>query len=243
VFTHDELRFMDFCEQHYLQNGLLPSKERVHQATGITPAQYDKFSKNERLREELTEVRGIRINTSNGALSPEQVVAINVLMNVSDTRSERKKLSDMKISVAKWNAWKSDPVVQEYMRDRAENLLTGAIPDAHMALIGSARRGQVDALKLLYGMTGRYSDKGGDGIDPNLLIRKVIEVIQRHVTDPVALANIADDLVLIDPNAEPRPKALSPAPALSNPAVGALDPVVTVAEVVSVDEDLDGWSM
>jgi hypothetical protein len=117
-------------------------------------------------------------------------------MNLSDTRSERKKLSDLGISARTWEGWKRDPVVMEYMRERSEQILGAAIPEAHLALVDKVRAGDMSALKFYYEMTGRYTGQN-NGLDPKVLLSKVFDIIAKHVTEPQILQAIASDFQLL----------------------------------------------
>jgi hypothetical protein len=129
-------------------------------------------------------------------LTAEQITVINTILNLHDTRSERKKLADAGISARTWDGWKKDPKVREYMRTRTEDILNGAIPDAHLALVDRVRSGDMGALKFYYEMTGRYTGQNAQ-LDPKVLLTKVFDIIAKHVQNPIVLQAIATEFQLL----------------------------------------------
>ena len=118
------------------------------------------------------------------------------MMNLSDTRSNRKKLADMGISAEQWNGWKQQPAVQQYMLNVSERQLSDSIPDAHMALLDRVSSGDISALKFYYEITGRYTGQNG-GMDPRMLVNRIFDVIAKHVTDPVILNSISTEFLTL----------------------------------------------
>lgn len=212
-FSEKQLRFMDFLEQCYYITSGLPSKDKALAAVpGLTASEYARWIESDDVLNHMSEVRGIDLRETRNteALTAEQLVVANTLLNLSDKRSERNKLKDLKVSPAKYEAWKKDPAFQQYMRHRAEAALGEAIPDIHMALIDVAKRGDISGIKLAYEMTGRWSSKTVGDLNVEFLLMKVIEVIQRHITDPEKLISIADDLALLTGAVPGQPQVMQP---------------------------------
>lgn len=216
-FSVKQLRFMDFVEQTWhAASGTVPSKELcIQKIPGLTGSDYDEYIKNPRIRDHLREVRGIELSQplAGDALSPEQLVVCNTLLNLSDTRSTRKKLQDLGISPSKWDTWKRDPAVQSYLRAKAEGTLTDNLHEAHMGLVDAASRGDVKAIQLYYEITGRWSSKTVGELNVEFLLMKIIEILSKHVTDPQMLANISDDLLALAPSKQGQ-TAISSGPAV-----------------------------
>lgn len=209
MFSIKELRLLDFLEQCYHLNGGFPSAERACAAVkGLTEAEFNRWTKADPVSKQLEylrDTRGIDLTEARNteALTAEQLVLANTLLDLSDKRSERNKLKDLRIPTAKYTAWKKDPAFQSYMRQRAEATLGEALPDVHMALVDVAKRGDISGIKLYYEMTGRWSSKTVGELNIEFLLMKIIEVIQRHVTDPEKLMAIAEDMAVLAP-AQPR---------------------------------------
>lgn len=201
-FDLKQLRFMDYLEQVYFITSGIPSCDKALTAVaGLTRKEYEKWIKDEFILDHMAEVRGIdlRETRNSEALTAEQLVVANTLLDLSDRRSERNKLKDLKVSPAKYTAWKKDPAFQDYLRQRAELALGEAIPDIHMALIDVAKRGDIAGIKLAYEVTGRWSSKTVGELNIEFFLMKIIEVLQQEITDQDTLIRIADKMAMLVP--------------------------------------------
>lgn len=199
--SEKEFELLAFMEQEYLLNGAPPTKDRVL-ATGLfSSQQYDKALKSSSFRTALLDrgisLRGLAGTPGGGVLTEEQLVAANVMLDLTDNRSRKKKLMDLGIPTTRWEGWLRDPVFQSYIRTRSENLLGDNIHESHLALIDRVKSGDINAIKYFNEITGRYVPNAADKADVNAVLMMVLEVIQRHVRDPEALSNIGDELVMI----------------------------------------------
>jgi hypothetical protein len=192
---------MDYVEQMYMMYGTIPSAEQTCAAVaGLDKSTYTAYLNDPRILEELKETRGVIVDpNAGGALTAEQLLCANAMLNLKDGRSERKKLSDLGISPAKYAAWRKDPGFQQYMRVRAENTLSEALPDTLLALTDVAARGDINGIKLHLEMTGRYNPKTEAQVNVEQIVSRVLDVIMRNVTDPLVLSKIADELTLVLP--------------------------------------------
>lgn len=197
---HDLLAYM---EQEYLLHGYAPTKDKCVQEGICGPQQYDKALKSTNFRHALLN-RGVNLrgldpdgDRTGRALTEEQLVAANVMLDLTDNRSRKKKLMDLSISTTKWEGWLRDPAFQHYIRTRSENLLGDNIHESHLALIDRVKSGDINAIKYFNEITGRYVPNASDKADVNAVLMMVLEVIQRHVKDPAALSAIGDELVMI----------------------------------------------
>jgi hypothetical protein len=150
-------------------------------------------------------------------LTEQQMAVANVLLDVLDSRSRIKKLTEMGISTATYNLWLRDPLYRQYCLDRAESLLIENQPVAHMSLINRVAQGDIGAVKYFNAMTGRYREREKAAVEVNVTnqfgnekLIAIVEIIQRHVKDPALLEAIAGDILAL--NASP-----GGAPALSGP--------------------------
>lgn len=211
ALSHDEYELLTFIEQSWLRSGAIPSLEKCVEV-GFSDKVYKKCFKDPAFVE-LAEERGITLTKkvagalvpvgqtlpANAVLSAEQLAVANSMLDLQDTRSQKKKLQDLDVSTAKYNSWLRDPAFQSYLRERSESLLGDALPEAHMAMLDRVRAGDVNALKFYYEMTGRYvpASTKGTNIDVMALMTSVVEVIQRHVHDPHIQVAISDDLLAL----------------------------------------------
>lgn len=195
-----ERRLIAFCETQWFTKGSMPTPELLRTEFNLSSKQLNEILSKEEVKQSF-EGRGIPI-IEGRTLTPEQITAINTVLNFADTRSEKKKLADMNITPAVWNGWRQNPAFKEYMLQRTEGILGDSIPDVHMALVDRARNGDLGAIKMVYEMTGRYKQDQGE-INPRVLVEKVFEIISLHVQDPVVLRSISNSfakLVGVEPS-------------------------------------------
>lgn len=209
-FSPKERQIISHLEMEWFLHGAMPTPKTLSEKFDMTQAAVGAFLARPETAASL-KARGMPEHRHSSGLSPEQVGLINQLFNLSDTRSERKKLSDANISPKVWDGWKKDPVVKAYMAARAEEILGGAIPDAHLALVDKVRAGDMGALKFYYEMTGRYTGQQ-NGIDPRQLLNRVFDIIAKHVQNPIALDNIAKDLMALVGSVDPGANVSTEAP-------------------------------
>lgn len=126
-------------------------------------------------------------------LTPLQLIVANAMLDLVDTRSQKKKLQDLGVSTSKYNMWLKDPVFQGYLRDRAEAMLGENQHEAHLALLDKVRMGDMKAISYYNELTGRYtqSTQAQTGTNvvldfKNLMIR-VLEIINDEVDGPTAI--------------------------------------------------------
>jgi hypothetical protein len=193
-FNEQERQIISYIESEWFLKGSKPTPETLSSKFGMTSRAIGEFLNRVEVKKSI-EARGIPPIEAND-LSPEQIRLINEMLNVSDTRSERKKLADAGISAAKWAGWKQDPKVREYIRTRSESILGDAIPDAHLALVERVRTGDISALKFYYEMTGRYTGQNAN-LDPKVLLTRVFDIIAKHVTNPIVLQAIATEFQIM----------------------------------------------
>ena len=127
-------------------------------------------------------------------VTAEQMSAVATIMDRHDTRSDKKKLQDLGIPTQKWQAWQRDAAFSSYYRSRAESLFGDMLIDAPRALQQNIARGDLGSIKLVYEMTGRWSDKKRDDLPIDFIIMKVLEVMQRYITNPSDLEAAASEL-------------------------------------------------
>lgn len=209
-------------EQQYLKDWELDVVnyiEKVHSTTGTVPSDnaiIDYVNENNKVfinSSELArlkinplfkasmEVRGIVVNYSPDAelndvteLTPRQLAAAAVMMNISDRRSDEKKLRDIGVSTEEWTNWLQNITFSEYLRDRSEVLVNNSIHDAHIGLLRGVKQGNTASIQLYYKLTGRYDPDAESNVNVRLVIGRVLEAIQKHIRDPQTLNALAVEM-------------------------------------------------
>lgn len=198
----EQYALVTFCEQMYLMTGQLPDEATCKQA-GYDSATFKHCLKLPVFNLALSQ-RGIRpyneLDSSGNvsqALSPEQLLVANTILNQSDNRSRKKKLADLHVSADKFETWLRDPAFQRYLSVRGEALLGDHGFDAHLALVERVQAGDVSAIKYFNEITGRFIPAKDKGLDVQSILLRVMEVIQRRIVDGNIQMLIADDLIEI----------------------------------------------
>lgn len=196
ALSSQQLNFVNFVEQRFYlsESGTIPSAFECASELGLSEQTAKKYYSDPDITGAL-ERRGIDLGDHLHHLSPEQLVACQLALSTTDTRSLRKKLDEAGIKASQWDAWKKLPKVQKYLRIRAEEGLGTAIATAEVALAKNAESGDLNSIKYLMEMTGRWSSKTVGELNVNFLLMKILEILQTHITDPVMLQSISEDLL------------------------------------------------
>ena len=199
--TKDEVKVLTYTEQVFWETGLLPTAEKVADALGIDVLVVRRANRNETLRCALAR-RGIDLDltvTRTGkALLPVQIIAANMMLNLMDKRSVREKLEEIKISQQQFNAWMRQPQFQEFMRRRSEALFSSSDHVAYRALLENVADNDNKALEMFFTMRGKLRTQVDVNINVDVVVRQLVEIITKHVKDPVILEAIASEIEELD---------------------------------------------
>ncbi len=132
------------------------------------------------------------------ALTPQQLIVANTMLDLIDTRSQKKKLQDLNVTTATFNSWLRDPVFSAYLRDRAEALLGDSMHEAHLALLDKVRSGDTRAITLYYELTNRYVSQTQvapqqQAFNAQFLVTAIIDIINDEA-DPLTATRIVERL-------------------------------------------------
>lgn len=210
-----------YLEQAYWRSSSLPSYEAiVAQGIDLAESVYYEAWINPRFVDALRG-RGVPehlLRTEAGTfkgriLTEQQMMVANVLLDTLDKRSRLKKLTELGVSTGTYNQWLRDPVYRQYCLDRAEQLLLDNQHVAHISLIDRVAQGDLGAIKYFNSMTGRYRERQSAAVEVNVqnnygndTLIQIVEIIQRHVKDPVVLSAIGDDILALQRGDNPRPQ-------------------------------------
>jgi YesN/AraC family two-component response regulator len=184
-----------FIEKHHNTTGAMPSDDDI-----IDYLRFLKFKvnsvhieelKNSELFQASMEVRGLTFNDEPNKLTAKQMAAASVMLNLTDRRSDEKKLRDIGVSTEEFTNWLQDNQFAEYMRERSELMINNSVHLAHMGLLRGVNQGNTASIKLYYELTGRYNPNEEQNVNIRILIAKMLEVIQKHVRDPNTLNQLA----------------------------------------------------
>lgn len=192
---HDEIR--DYIEQRFLLDGTWPKAELISHGTGHSIGVVMAVLAESKLEQQLKS-RGISqrdIESAQDGLTTEQLRLANSLLDITDTRSDKKKMSDLGVTTTKYQAWLRLPKFSGYMRTRAELLLGDSMHVAHLALLDNVGKGDLGSIKTYYELTGRYSSKTLGDLNVEFVMVRLLEIIQKYVRDPLVLEAISNDML------------------------------------------------
>lgn len=131
-------------------------------------------------------------------ISPIQLKAANALLDLTDTRSNKKKLQDLGIKSTQYNAWLRDPEFTKYLQMRAESLIGDSQHEALLALMDKVQARDIKAIELYLELTGRFvkqtSTNSNDVGNLQNIIVKIVEIITEEVHDRETAFRISERL-------------------------------------------------
>lgn len=196
--TPNEWAVTNAVEQLFHINQAIPNTDKVAELAGV-PESYVEKCFRDSLVVDCLAARGINIGSSSDLLSTEQLAAISVFFDTKDGRSLKKKLNDIGVTTVQWDSWKKEPVFAGHLRQRAEQSLLSNIAETEVALMDSAHRGDISAIKLHLELAGRWSSKTVGELNVEFLLMKILEAAQRTVKDPEMLEAFANEILAISP--------------------------------------------
>ena len=140
--------------------------------------------------------RGISINPSQ-LLTKEQMAAVLAVTNYLDRRSQGAKLKALGISPQQWGGWLRNQDFKKYLHEVSSSFYEDALHVAQDAVIKKVEQGDMNAVKFYMESTNRYNSNQGEIQNLRVIIAKLVEVLQRRVTDPEILNSISHDFNLI----------------------------------------------
>ncbi len=206
------LNFVTCVDQHFNLRGTLLTREEAFKEWGYTGAEYDDFIGNplvvaalkerdievareqERL-EQLAAPPESREAKLAKRLTPLQLVAANKLLNLTDQRSDAKKLQDIGVKPATYQSWLRNEAFSNYLVEMSESLLTNSQHEASLALLDKVKAGDLAAIKFHMEYTGRIArenDSSNSSVrDIQGLLVKILEIVVEECDGPTAIV-IAD---------------------------------------------------
>lgn len=198
--TTDELDFVTLLDMHWGTTGTLLSKEIARDKYDVSVQDYLKYISSPKVKAAAVE-RGINfrdhditepeLKWTHHTLSPKQLIVANTMLDILDTRNDRKKLQDLGIDSKVYQAWLRDPNFSGYLRERAEALLGASHHEAYLAMVDKVRSGDQRMIEYYHEFTGRFSRRPNsdgtigafDHASAAMLIQNIIEIIVEEVQD------------------------------------------------------------
>jgi len=194
--SNDQRDFINFIEHWWFShddiNSKMPTPQNLRDGLNWDNAKVSRHLKDPEVNKAL-ENRGITLADVT-LLLPEQLAVANSILDFSDGRPQKKKLEELGVTTQRYQGWLKQERFQRYLKQRAEALLGETQHEAHTSLLRNVQRGDLNSIKLYYEMTGRWSSKTASDLNIEFILIKVVEAVQKHVKDPVAIQMIAQEL-------------------------------------------------
>ena len=215
-FKNIEEKFITAIEQYWNEHGHIPTGDKLIELRIVkTNEEYLELINSDFIQRALNSL-GIKIDTDLQTLTPKQLAAAQVMFDFHDGRSDIKKLRDLKISGQTWDNWLKDPVFQDYLRTKVKNLYGENEHEIDRALFLKARTGNVEAIRLINAMTGRYQEIEAPKIGPveaHVFMMRLFEVLQIHlINEPEKLKAIGQAILDIRSPYMEHPKVIEAIP-------------------------------
>lgn len=135
------------------------------------------FKATEEYRELMLEV-GIEV-TDVTQMNERQLMCLNALADAVITRKSKTAiLKEMGISSVEWRGWMRQKEFNESFRSMVSNAVTDAIPQAELKLAEMAEAGDLNTIKFLFEVTGRYNPAQQQAVDAQALMNVMIDAAQ-----------------------------------------------------------------
>ena len=174
--------------------GRLPTIDEIHEYT--TAVGKEKIAKYLSTAEFVAAVkqRGVPWDEM-GGLSSKQMMAIAVMTDPTNKKPPAAKLKSVGVEYGEYRAWLRQPTFSNYVKNVTEQMVGDHIADMQVALTNKAMGGDLNAIKFVYEMTGKYDPASREVIQLQAVIRMLLEVLSRHLaTQPELMQSIAKDI-------------------------------------------------
>lgn len=198
LLTNEQWDMICYIEEFYKKENKFPALSKIVEFCSMEHVDVVDALNDPVVKTALTN-RGIDWSpVRKGDLSPTQIVVIETLLNISDSRPVSQKLKALGVYPATYNKWKHDSKFMDAYRQAARDLYGKSIPELHTAVIKRAIDGDAAMMKTALAISGEWDDKRSvEAMNVQFVLMKVLEVIQKHVQDPIALTNIANEFELV----------------------------------------------
>lgn len=138
--------------------------------------------------------RGVPWNNG-GGLTAQQMLALAVMTDPTNKKTPAVKLKAIGVSYGQYRAWLKQPLFANKLNQLAESAIRDHLPDMQIALTNKATSGDLNAIKFVYELTGKYDPASKEVIQLKAVIQMLLEVLSRHLSQqPELLQAVAGDI-------------------------------------------------
>ncbi len=208
ALTAKEHKLIDYYELKWHLGSAVPTVTEVAEYLKTTVTEVNYFLTRPKVKQALDK-RGVpwRKNSREN-LSPEQIAAAMTVMNFIDTRSIEAKLDQLGIEPATYYAWQKDPQFKNLLAELSDINLGNIRPTAIAEFGKKVTEGDWRAIRYYMDASGELTNN--DMPASEVMLRMLIEIIQKHVKDPQIISAIARDIELAAAGKQLETAALPP---------------------------------
>jgi hypothetical protein len=192
-----ESKIFSFIEQTFYETGEFVSEQKIADRLGISLKAVQAVCRSPHFKQRLTR-RGLTPPEDCELLTQEQIMCINVMLNTWDKKSLRERLKIIDVTYAQYQAWRRDPVFNNYYTKRAEQMFGDVVPTAKNRLVELVEDKNLPAIELVLEMTGTHNRRQNGDLDVVALLQTVLEILTRYVAADV-LSQVAAELEILAP--------------------------------------------
>lgn len=208
--TSFELDFLMMCQMYYdIYHVLIPEEVAVKRY-GITAEIYQNTLALPQIQTALVANKIIKdpedkaevLLPREDVLTPMELVVANTMLDLLDTRSDKKKLQDLGMSTQDYQRLLRKPAFYKYCQEKADTLLQVGQHEASLALMDRVRQGDLKSIQYLHEYTGKFTpaskqssttvNVNQSSSDLQWIVTHLIEIIVEEVEDAPTAARIGD---------------------------------------------------
>lgn len=139
---------------------------------------------------------------SEAGLTTRQMLALSVMTDPTNKKNPAAKLRTVGVTYAEYRAWQRNPAFKAKLERIINNMVGDHISDMQVALVNKATNGDLNAIKFVYEMTGKYDPASKEVVQLRALVASLLEILSKHLsTQPEVMAAVATDIQQILPKA------------------------------------------
>lgn len=182
------------------------------------------------------EARGIAMAPRPG-LTPEQDYALSIILDPTAGAGLQQRLRKAGVSMAKYRAWKRNPVFKAHVQGLADGILKEYEDDMLTTLTGLATGGDLRAIQYAFEVSGKHNPSAQQVMNSKELMIQFMTIIQKHVKDPSLLQAIGNDFMLLaGASGTVNPQPINPQPV--NRVAPA--PIKVIEDRTATEEQING---
>jgi hypothetical protein len=214
--SQHELDFVMMCQMYYDIYGVLIPNEVAVKRYGISSDQYENTLLLEPVQKTLIAnniiadpdlaAESASLLARGDVLSPRELIVANTMLDLLDTRSDKKKLQDLGMSTQEFQRLMRKPAFHKYCSEKAESLLQVGQHEVALALMDKVRQGDLKAISYYNEYMGRFTPNpksttvvtGSQSTsDMQYIVTRLIEIIIDEVEDAATAARIGDRVKML----------------------------------------------